>query len=55
MPVILCAVLAWLLLSFAFAAVLGRAVRIADEDAAPAAWTDEVDQFLLEHGRTTGG
>jgi hypothetical protein len=38
--------LAWLLLACAVAAVVGHAIQLADEDAAPAAWTDEVDAFL---------
>jgi hypothetical protein len=54
MTLIMLGVVGWLLSSCAFAAVLGRAVRVADEDAAPAAWTDEVDQFLLDHGRASG-
>jgi hypothetical protein len=51
---ILLAGLAWVLLGFAVAAVLGRAVRLADQEAAPAAWTDEVDRYLEHHARASG-
>jgi hypothetical protein len=45
--------LAWMLLACAVAAVVGHGIRLADEDVAPAPWTDEVDAFLQRS--TTGG
>jgi hypothetical protein len=44
--------LAWTLLACAVAAVVGNGIRLADEDVAPAAWTDEIDAFLQ---RSTAG
>ena len=51
---ILLAGIAWVLLGLAVATVVGRAVRLADEEAAPATWTDEVSRFLEQHARATG-
>ena len=46
--------LAWVLLAVAVAAIVGRAVALADRHEAPAAWTDDVDRFLEQHASTTG-
>jgi hypothetical protein len=54
MPWIALAGLTWVLVALAVAAVVGRAVRLADQDAAPAAWTDEIDRYLEQHARSTG-
>jgi hypothetical protein len=46
--------LAWVLVALVVAVVLGRAVRLADREGAPADWLDEVDRFLRGDARTTG-
>ena len=43
---VLVAALAWVLLAVPVAVVIGRSIRLADQRATPASWTDQVDKFL---------
>jgi hypothetical protein len=45
----------WVLVAPAVALVVGRCIRSAAEDIAPAGWTDEVDDFLRARARAQLG
>lgn len=51
MTLVLIVGLAWALLAVGVAAFFVRVVSIADQPAAPAAWTDEVEGFLRDNLR----
>jgi hypothetical protein len=43
---VLVAAVAWVVLAAALAVVIGRSIGLADQRAAVASWTDEVEQYL---------